>query len=62
MSERPDAASGEKPSPIRIAPVTATGVPKPEAPSRQEALEHWREANSLCASYVVRANSLLTYA
>jgi len=34
MSERPDAASGEKPSPIRIAPVTATGVPKPEAPSK----------------------------
>ena len=35
MSERPDAASGEKPSPIRIAPVTATGVPKPDAPSKK---------------------------
>ena len=34
ISDRPDAASGEKPSPIRIAPVTATGVPKPEAPSK----------------------------
>ena len=34
MSERPAAASGEKPRPIRIAPVTATGVPKPEAPSK----------------------------
>ncbi len=34
MSERPEAASGEKPSPIRIAPVTATGVPKPDAPSK----------------------------
>src|SRR5665213_760077 len=34
ISERPDAASGEKPSPIRIAPVTATGVPKPDAPSK----------------------------
>ena len=34
MSERPAAASGEKPSPIRIAPVTATGVPKPAAPSK----------------------------
>ncbi len=29
MSDSPDAASGEKPSPIRIAPVTATGVPNP---------------------------------
>ena len=26
--------SGEKPSPIRIAPVIATGVPKPDAPSK----------------------------
>ena len=34
MSERPDASSGEKPRPIRMAPVTATGVPKPEAPSK----------------------------
>ncbi len=34
MSDRPDAASGVKPSPIRIAPVTATGVPNPAAPSK----------------------------
>src|SRR6516225_4002983 len=34
MSDSPDAASGEKPSPISIAAVTATGVPKPEAPSK----------------------------
>ena len=35
ISERPEAASGEKPSPIRTAPVIATGVPKPEAPSKK---------------------------
>ena len=35
MSDRPEAASGEKPSPMRIAPVTATGVPKPAAPSKK---------------------------
>ena len=35
ISERPAAASGEKPSPISMAPVTATGVPKPEAPSKK---------------------------
>src|SRR6516225_9147312 len=34
IKERPEAASGEKPSPISIAPVTATGVPKPDAPSK----------------------------
>ncbi|MNN67833.1 hypothetical protein D3C81_1834890 [compost metagenome] len=34
INARPEAASGEKPSPIRIAPVTATGVPKPAAPSK----------------------------
>ena len=34
MSDRPDAASGVKPRPISIAPVTATGVPKPAAPSK----------------------------
>ncbi len=34
MSESPAAASGLKPSPIRIAAVTATGVPKPAAPSK----------------------------
>src|SRR6185437_775147 len=33
INERPDAESGEKPNPIKIAPVTATGVPNPQAPS-----------------------------
>src|SRR5262245_989395 len=35
ISDRPAAASGEKPRPIRMAPVTATGVPKPDAPSKK---------------------------
>ena len=35
ISDRPDAASGEKPRPIRMAAVTATGVPKPAAPSKK---------------------------
>src|ERR1044072_2986219 len=35
ISERPEAARGEKPSPISTAPVTATGVPKPDAPSKK---------------------------
>jgi hypothetical protein len=30
--------------------------------SPQEALEHWREVDSLSASYLIRANRLLTYA
>ncbi|MDT4818717.1 hypothetical protein FQZ97_518170 [compost metagenome] len=34
ISERPEAASGEKPRPIRMPAVTATGVPKPAAPSK----------------------------
>ncbi len=34
MSESPAAQSGEKPRPMRIAAVTATGVPKPAAPSK----------------------------
>src|SRR5437879_1773014 len=33
ISDRLEADSGVKPNPIRIAPVTATGVPKPQAPS-----------------------------
>ena len=33
-SDKPEAASGEKPKPINIAAVTATGVPKPAAPSK----------------------------
>ena len=34
MSDSPEAASGVNPSPIRMAAVTATGVPKPAAPSK----------------------------
>jgi hypothetical protein len=34
ISESPAAASGLNPSPIMIAAVTATGVPKPAAPSK----------------------------
>ena len=33
IRERPEADSGVNPRPIRIAPVTATGVPNPQAPS-----------------------------
>src|SRR5690242_6425581 len=33
IKERTDADIGEKPNPIKIAPVTATGVPNPQAPS-----------------------------
>src|SRR6266481_1275176 len=33
INERPEADSGVNPSPIKIAPVTATGVPNPQAPS-----------------------------
>ena len=35
ISDRPEAASGEKPRPISSAAVTATGVPKPAAPSKK---------------------------
>ena len=34
MSDSPEALSGEKPSPMRMAAVTATGVPNPAAPSK----------------------------
>jgi hypothetical protein len=34
INDRPEAASGENPNPIRIAAVTATGVPNPDAPSK----------------------------
>ena len=40
ISDRPEAASGEKPSPIRIEPVIATGVPKPDAPSKNAPKEN----------------------
>ena len=45
ISESPEAASGEKPRPIRIAPVTATGVPKPEAPSKKAPKENAISSN-----------------
>ena len=35
ISDRPEASSGGKPRPMRIAPVTATGVPNPDAPSKK---------------------------
>src|SRR5437764_1388480 len=35
ISDKPEAASGLKPSWIRIAALTATGVPKPAAPSKK---------------------------
>ena len=47
MSDSPDAASGVKPRPIRIAPVTATGVPKPDAPSKNAPKE--KATSSSCS-------------
>ena len=47
ISDRPEAASGEKPSPISIAPVTATGVPKPAAPSKKAPKQ--KAMNSSCS-------------
>jgi hypothetical protein len=35
INDRPQADSGRKPRRIRIAEVTATGVPKPAAPSKK---------------------------
>jgi hypothetical protein len=40
ISERLDAASGAKPSWIRSAAVTATGVPKPAAPSKKAPMQN----------------------
>ena len=34
ISERPEACSGRNPKPMRSAAVTATGVPNPDAPSK----------------------------
>ena len=34
ISDSADASNGGKPRPINIAPVTATGVPNPAAPSK----------------------------
>ena len=45
MRVRPEAASGEKPRPIRIAPVTATGVPNPAAPSKNAPNEKATSSN-----------------
>ena len=35
ISDSPEAARRQKPRPIHVGPITATGVPKPEAPSRE---------------------------
>ena len=35
MRDNPEARSGRKPSPMRMAAETATGVPKPAAPSKK---------------------------
>ncbi len=43
MSDSPEAASGEKPRPMRMAAVTATGVPKPAAPSKNAPREEGDE-------------------
>ncbi|MGY4463507.1 hypothetical protein ACVWYI_007467 [Bradyrhizobium sp. LB13.1] len=45
ISDRPEAASGEKPRPISTAPVIATGVPKPEAPSKKAPNENAISSN-----------------
>ncbi len=45
ISDRPDAASGEKPRPIRTDPVIATGVPNPEAPSKNAPNENAISSN-----------------
>ena len=51
MSDRPEAASGVKPRPIRIAPVTATGVPKPAAPSKNAPKQN--ATSSSCSRAIV---------
>ncbi|MNQ80565.1 hypothetical protein D3C85_955520 [compost metagenome] len=55
ISASPEAASGEKPSPIRIAPVTATGVPKPAAPSKNAPKQKAISSNCRRRSSVMRA-------
>ena len=47
MSDRPEAASGRKPSPISMAAVTATGVPNPAAPSKKAPRQ--KAMNSTCS-------------
>ena len=47
ISESPAAASGLNPSPIMIAAVTATGVPKPAAPSKNAPKQN--ETRSSCS-------------
>ncbi len=55
ISARPDAANGEKPRPIRIAPVTATGVPNPAAPSKNAPKQKAISSNCKRRSSVIRA-------
>ena len=53
MSERPAAASGVKPRPIRIAAVTATGVPNPAAPSKNAPNENATSRSCSLRSFVM---------
>ncbi|VVO45225.1 hypothetical protein PS710_06601 [Pseudomonas fluorescens] len=56
INARPDAASGENPSPIRMAPVTATGVPNPAAPSKNAPKQKAISSNCSRRSSVMRAS------
>jgi len=56
INASPDAASGEKPRPMRIAPVTATGVPKPAAPSKKAPKQKAISSSCRRRSSVMRAS------
>ncbi len=45
ISDRPDASSGENPSPSNSAPVMATGAPKPAAPSKNDPKQNATSTN-----------------
>ena len=53
ISERPAAASGLKPRPIMIAAVTATGVPKPAAPSKKAPKQNATSSSCSLRSLVI---------
>ncbi|MNG11738.1 hypothetical protein D3C84_953000 [compost metagenome] len=55
ISASPEAARGEKPRPMRIAPVTATGVPNPAAPSKKAPKQKAISSNCRRRSSVIRA-------
>ena len=71
ISDRPEACSGRKPKPMRIAAVTATGVPKPAAPSKnapkQKAISSscrrrsWVMPVMLCCSTLNRPASTVSW-